>query len=53
MPSVDPSHAPHGGVSYFHFVCAYVRVQNIKSIERINFILVEAFPLTQRGNHGP
>ncbi len=44
---LDPAPALLGRVYYFHFVhlCSCPKI-----IEPINFILVEAFPLTQEGN---
>ncbi len=50
---INPTHALHGGVSYFAFVCVCVSVTKIsqKILNRSTSFLVEAFPVTQGGNH--
>ncbi len=53
FPLLNPAHASHGGVSYFHFVCPSVGVsvcvQNIsKNIESINFIFGGGLPSDTR-----
>ncbi len=53
--SLNPTHALHGRVSYFGFVCVCLSVCSLSKYLKIlngsTSFLVEAFPLTQRENH--